>query len=119
MNRIGRTFSIIAMTGVLAGIPEIANGIIPEKEAGKSVYLGDVFTDGKIDASDASKVLGEYSSISVGKGTTLTEEEAEVADVNGDKSVDASDASLILAYYSDISTGGYISLEEFIKDLME
>lgn len=70
-----------------------------------TVNLGDPSGDEKVDASDASLVLMEYSAVSTGKPSTFTSEQREAADVNGDDSIDSSDASLILMFYSSNSTG--------------
>ena len=77
--------------------------------------LGDANEDSKVDAKDASFILGIYSILSTGGTPDITEGQAKAADVNGDKNVDAKDASTILSYYSYISTGGTNDLETFLK----
>ena len=69
------------------------------------MLLGDVDGNGKINSSDASLVLMEYSALSTTGISKLSERQKQAADVNGDKSVNASDASKILAYYAATSTG--------------
>ncbi|MCM1133185.1 MAG: fibronectin type III domain-containing protein [Ruminococcus flavefaciens] len=67
--------------------------------------LGDVNEDGKIDATDASLVLYEYSLSSTGKESVLTDSQKKSADVNSDGLIDADDASKILKYYTSVSIG--------------
>lgn len=81
-----------------------------------SVYkLGDTNEDGKIDAKDASFVLGVYAILSTGGKSNLTAEQEAAADVNGDKKIDSKDASAILSYYSYTSTGGKDDILTFLK----
>ena len=77
--------------------------------------LGDVNTDGAVDAKDASAVLVAYAKASTGKDTDLTDEQKIAADINYDGHVDAKDASQILVYYSYLSTGGTKSLIEYFN----
>jgi hypothetical protein len=70
-----------------------------------AVITGDVDGNSKINASDASLVLMEYSALSTTGISKLSERQKKAADVNGDNSVNASDASKILAYYAAVSTG--------------
>lgn len=65
---------------------------------------GDVDGNGKVDASDASFVLVEYSRLSTGIPSMFTKKQKIVGDMNGDGKTDASDASDILVIYSDLST---------------
>ncbi|SFX70016.1 dockerin type I domain-containing protein [Ruminococcus sp. XPD3002] len=76
---------------------------------------GDLNSDGKIDANDATLVLVNYSLLSTGEKMQLTESQQKAADVNGDGKIDASDATLILQYYSYLSTGGDMDFKLFIK----
>ncbi len=75
--------------------------------------LGDVNSDGQVNASDASAVLMVYAALSTGKTPDIAEEQLSNADVNADGSVNASDASVILAYYSYLSTGGEDTIQQF------
>ncbi|MBR6985771.1 MAG: hypothetical protein IKH75_20025 [Ruminococcus sp.] len=84
----------------------------PEKLEADS---GDLNDDGKIDASDATLVLVNYSLLSTGEKMQLTENQQKAADVNGDGKIDASDATMILQYYSYLSTGGDLVFKEFMK----
>ena len=78
--------------------------------------LGDVNSDGKVSATDASDVLCYYSAISTGGKTIFTDIQQTAADVNGDGLIDAIDASVILAYYAYISTSQFKSLSDYIID---
>ncbi len=86
-------------------------------EKPKALPLGDPNNDGKVDAKDATFVLGEYALRSTdGVTEPLPPEIEAAADVNKDGFVDAKDASLILAYYSYVSTGGEDTMEDFLKN---
>ena len=79
--------------------------------------LGDLNSDGKIDAKDASMILVEYSRMSTGEESTLTDAQKSAANINGDDKIDAKDASTILSYYAMASTatGDVPTLKEFAK----
>ncbi|MBR5165455.1 MAG: hypothetical protein IKW87_07860 [Ruminococcus sp.] len=80
-----------------------------------ALMLGDPNGDGKVDAKDATFVLGEYALRSTdGVTEPLPPEIETAADVNADGFIDAKDASSILAYYSYISTGGTGTMEDFL-----
>ena len=66
--------------------------------------LGDVNSDGKVDAKDASLVLVEYSKMSTGETGDFTNTQQLAGDVNFDSKIDAKDASFILSYYALAST---------------
>ncbi|SFY06807.1 leucine-rich repeat protein [Ruminococcus sp. XPD3002] len=87
-------------------------GAAPTNTATES---GDLNDDGKIDATDATLVLVNYSLLSTGEKIQLTESQQKAADVNGDGKIDASDATMILQYYSYLSTGGKDSFADFLK----
>ncbi len=70
--------------------------------------LGDVNNDSKIDSSDASLILAEFSRIQTGALSPFTDEQIKAADVNLDEKIDSSDASMLLAYYAYVQTGGEI-----------
>ncbi|MBR6995735.1 MAG: hypothetical protein IKH96_06900 [Ruminococcus sp.] len=65
---------------------------------------GDVNSDGKVDAVDASLVLGDYASVMSGKSYTLSSSQRAKAEVSGDDLVNAVDASQILSLYAKSST---------------
>lgn len=79
---------------VTATIPYV--GILTD-EPNNDYTLGDVNNDGKIDSSDATRVLLAYAGL-----VTLSETEEKAADVNGDGNIDSSDASRILLYYANL-----------------
>lgn len=79
-------------------------------------YLGDANGDALIDATDASKILSLYSTLSTTSDYKITDEEKKALDVNLDGNVDASDASQVLSYYSYVSTGGSKSIKEFLNE---
>ncbi|SEL37023.1 Transglutaminase-like superfamily protein [Ruminococcus sp. YRD2003] len=77
--------------------------------------MGDVNGDGKVDSSDASLILAEYSRLSTDGENLLTREQVISADLNSDGKTDSSDASKILGYYSHISTGGADDIVSFLS----
>lgn len=89
----------------------VSLGEAPEK----SSETGDIDGDGKIDSSDASIALSEYSLLSTGKEGNFSESQKKLADLNKDGTIDASDASLILAYYSYAATSGTDSIDVFLE----
>lgn len=82
----------------------------------EDIDLGDVNSDGKIDAKDASMILVEYAKMSTGGEEGLSEKQHKAANVNNDSKIDAKDASYILAYYSLASTSSESvpSMKEFM-----
>lgn len=66
--------------------------------------LGDADGNGMVDASDASKVLEHYSSLSVGGNGVIPGYMLKYADYDCDGITDSRDASGILAYYAEMST---------------
>lgn len=76
---------------------------------------GDVNGDSLIEASDASKILAEYSIISTGGKETFTENQKKAADVDNNSRIDSVDASLILSYYSYTSTGGTLDILSYLN----
>ena len=76
--------------------------------------LGDVNDDGKIDSTDASAVLKEYSCASTSKESYLTDTQKKAADVINDSVFDANDASKLLAYYSGLSTSSTYTMKEYL-----
>ena len=89
-----------------------------KQSAEQSAKLGDVNSDGYVDAVDASSVLAEYAKRSTNKGD-YTEDQAKLADVDTNGIVDSVDASKILAYYAYLSSNSDASksIEEFIRTL--
>ena len=76
--------------------------------------LGDVNSDGKVDAKDASLILLEYAQASTGAEDVIAEEQKNDADVNRDGKVDAKDASAVLQYYAYSSTGGKDPIDQYL-----
>lgn len=84
-------------------------------ETTKTYSLGDVNGDGRVDAVDASFVLGVYAKSQTDSEEKLSEPVREAADVNKDEYVDAVDASDILSYYAYVATTeNPISIEDFM-----
>ncbi len=77
-----------------------------------SITMGDINSDGIVDANDASLVLAEYSLLSTGDNSAFDSRQKLQADVNHDDIINANDASKILEYYSKNSTGGNASWDE-------
>ena len=85
----------------------------------KDYILGDVNGDQKVDASDATLVLREYTILLSNGASTLTEAQKLAANADGSNNIDASDATLILRYYTlSLSnlTGTMPSFEEWVKN---
>lgn len=78
--------------------------------------LGDVNEDNRVNAADASAILGYYAAVSTGSLTQNQIDTFSVAgDVNRDGRVNAVDASAVLAYYAARSTGRTaLSMEEYM-----
>lgn len=66
--------------------------------------LGDVNSDGHINAVDASSVLSYYACISTNQKGEYNDEQKLAADVNQDRMINAIDASFILSYYAYTAT---------------
>ena len=79
--------------------------------ATKTISLGDINGDGKIDSKDAVLVLKSYAESLVNSNATVD----LAGDVNGDKKVDSKDAVLILKYYAATLTGFTGTISEFNK----
>ncbi|MBP3309456.1 MAG: hypothetical protein J6L05_01400 [Ruminococcus sp.] len=83
----------------------------------KGYTLGDVNSDGFINAIDASRTLYSYAETSATGTSSFTAAELRAANVNGDKYVNAVDASYLLKYYAEISSGSPFTLTEFLDSL--
>lgn len=77
--------------------------------------LGDVNSDGMVNAVDASEVLAEYARLSSEQEGEFDEAQTAASDVNMDGFTDAVDASNILAYYAYLSVteGRTMSISAF------
>lgn len=99
---ISSSYTEVNNPGTLFSEPKIE--ITMGKEDVTGILKGDVNFDGKITPVDASMVLKEYSTVSTGGESTLTDEQKQAADMNDDGQITPSDASAILALYGDTST---------------
>ncbi len=86
-------------------------------DAQGSVSLGDLNTDGMVDATDASALLIAAANAGSGAESGLTAAQEAAADLNGDGAFDASDASLILMYAAYTGSGGTMTIEEFLAQM--
>lgn len=79
--------------------------------------LGDIDSDNKINAVDASIVLSYYAMISTSGEGGLSEAQRKAADVDKNGAINAVDASNILSYYAYTSTSksSTKSFEEYIS----
>lgn len=89
------------------------------KHYNRVIYtLGDVNNDNKVNATDASQILGFYASLSTGGNIPAAQrEKMEIcADVDRDNHIDACDASAVLGYYAALSTGYTYSFEYYMAN---
>lgn len=101
--------------------PRLINAEITACAADESsaFVLGDVDSNGLIDARDASAVLTEYAKLSTEKSGSFSSEEVKAADVDKNGLVDARDATILLSYYaysSTTATNECKSLEDFLNN---
>lgn len=89
----------VSLTAIAAPIQTRATG-----NDNMGTLCMDVDYNGVIDGRDATTVLTEYASTSVGKNATFTDTQRFVADTNLDGIVDARDATDILSTYAYNST---------------
>ena len=68
----------------------------------EKVQTGDVNCDGRLDAKDASMILGAYADYS-GGNVNASFIGQRYADFNGDGTLNAADASAVLKYYADLA----------------
>ncbi len=76
---------------------------------------GDVNSDGKVDAVDASAVLRYYAETSAGRTGSITDSHKVAADVTRNGHIDAVDASNILSYYAVSSTKNVGTITEYLS----
>ncbi len=76
--------------------------------------LGDVNTDGAVDATDAANILKAAAALGSNKPSGLTPAQEAAADVNGDGAFDATDAAMVLKYAAAVGSGYTGSLEDFL-----
>lgn len=75
-----------------------------ETNTAPSYTLGDVNSDSKIDAVDASSVLSYYAMVSIKKDGGFNETQKLAGDVDKNGAINAVDASNILSYYAYTAT---------------
>lgn len=83
-----------------------------------TLNLGDINSDGLVDAVDASLILAEYARLSTGSDYSFSENQIAVADANSDGLIDAVDATSVLVYYSYVSTGGTMTFKEYNNSII-
>lgn len=74
-----------------------------------NTVLGDVNSDGKIDAKDATVILVDAANTILGKKSTA---DKSAADVNKDGKIDAKDATVILRYAAEKMLGRDVTIEQ-------
>lgn len=79
--------------------------------------LGDVNSDGYINAVDASEVLSYYAKVSTNQEGGFTAQQLKAADADGNGLINAVDASIVLSYYAYTSTttGEAMPFEEYVR----
>lgn len=105
-------FNVMSAEGnIMISLDDSNNVVLYRDDNGDDVYdvpveKGDVNSDGKIDATDASFILDAYSTLSTTNNPFYQKVfiNKDIADFNGDGQVDALDASMVLAKYAELST---------------
>lgn len=105
-------FNVTSSEGnIMIALDDSDNVVLYRDDNGDGVYdvpveKGDVNSDGKIDATDASFILSAYSTLSTTNNPFYQKVfiNEDIADFNGDGYVDANDASMVLAKYAESST---------------
>ncbi|MBP5378045.1 MAG: chitobiase/beta-hexosaminidase C-terminal domain-containing protein, partial [Ruminococcus sp.] len=69
--------------------------------------MGDVNSDGAVNAVDASTVLSHYAAVATGNASELTDSQQRTGDMNEDGILNAVDASMILELYALNSIGSF------------
>jgi hypothetical protein len=84
----------------------------------KNDPLGDVNSDGRINAVDASTVLTYYANVSTNKEGGFTDAQVKAADIDKNDTINAVDASHILSYYAYTSTAkeDIMPIEDYLKN---
>ncbi len=80
-----------------------------------SSSLGDLNTDGNVDAADASGILVAAAAVGAQTEHGLSEAQLLAADVNYDGAFDAIDAALVLQYAAYRGADGVLSFEAFLS----
>ena len=80
--------------------------------------IGDIDSDGKITAIDASTLLNTYTELSSGR-IEIDQDKLKVLDIDQSGRIEASDASLLLKYYVYITDGNEPDFDEYLNYLDE
>ena len=113
LNQIVYAYNTVKMIGDNAGFFKKLS-LRPLNKVLPVYTLGDVNSDGTVDARDASKVLTEYARFSTDRSYKPDEIFMLAADVNRNKIVDGNDATAIFTYYAKASAGKAGSFAEYI-----
>lgn len=105
-------FNVTSSEGnIMIALDDSSNIVLYRDNNGDGVYdvpveKGDVNSDGRIDATDASFILDAYSTLSTTNNKLYQNVfiNKDIADVNEDGYIDATDASIVLAKYAELST---------------
>lgn len=82
---------------------------------GTASVLGDLNSDGEVNAGDAAMILVAAAAVGSGSDSGLTAAQENAADLNQDDAFDAVDAALVLQYAAYVGAGGTQTLEEFLS----
>ena len=85
--------------------------VIKAAENNPGTLMKDVDFNGVIDSRDATLVLTEYASTSIGRESTLTKTQRYIADTDYDRQITAVDASHILTSYAVMSAGNQMPVK--------
>lgn len=87
-------------------ITTLTSGIILSSISTLSAFasLGDLNSDGEINALDASHILTAYAMAATSGNSGLNSQQVKDADINSDGEVNALDASWVLSYYAYCAT---------------
>ncbi len=115
-------FSSLADTVLLfeVGEGEVAAAIDQDKDGifdttiARSDALGDVNSDGHINAVDAAEILVAAATAGSGTESGLTLLQEFAADVDAGGSFNATDAALLLCYAAEVGTGSQLTLKEYV-----
>lgn len=90
---------------VIKGLPETAAADYAETHNIELCFLlGDINSDGYVDAVDSSMALIEYASVSANKPSTFDKYQMFAGDYDGNEMIDAVDATMILIEYARLQT---------------
>lgn len=78
------------------------------------VTVGDLNSDGEINASDAAMILVVAAAVGSGSDSGLTTEQEIAADLNSDGGFNAVDAAIVLQYAAAVGSGYTGTLDDFL-----